>query len=469
MKKLLFISLLLVNAYSFSQIGIGTTTPNSSAALDVTSTSKGFLPPRMTNGQKIDIISPVAGLIVYCSNCGANGEIQIYNGVTWINFSGAATAASVPNAPTSPVATAGNAQASVAFTEPAFNGGSTIMSYTVTSSPGGFYATNANSPVTVTGLNNGTSYTFTVVATNAAGNSVTSSASNAVTPITIPDPPPSPVATAGYKQATVSFTAPAFNGGSAITNYTVTSSPDGFTATATSANSPVTFTGLTNGTSYTFTVVATNAAGNSPASSSVAVKPNCGAYISAGVYKTFECFNLGATDTTLDPDVPVQAIHGNYYQWGRGTVAATASTAAGAIAGWNAFGGGANGAWADATKTANDPCPTGFRVPTNAQWNGVINTALNTVSRTGSWTDSATNFSAAISWGPNSSTKTLTLPAAGLREADGALFDRGNLGNYWTSTVNGTSACWALYLSSSATSTYFTIRTRGFSVRCVSE
>ena len=89
----------------------------------------------------------------------------------------------VPGPPTSVVATAGNASASVAFVAPANNGGSAITGYTVTSSPGGITATGATSPINVTGLTNGTAYTFTVIATNAVGNSVASSASTAVTPV----------------------------------------------------------------------------------------------------------------------------------------------------------------------------------------------------------------------------------------------------------------------------------------------
>jgi len=87
-----------------------------------------------------------------------------------------------PGAPTSVTATAGNAQASVAFTAPASNGGSTITSYTVTSSPGGITASGASSPITVTGLTNGTAYTFTVAATNTQGTGASSAASNSVTP-----------------------------------------------------------------------------------------------------------------------------------------------------------------------------------------------------------------------------------------------------------------------------------------------
>jgi hypothetical protein len=89
----------------------------------------------------------------------------------------------VPAAPTIGTATAGNASASVAFTAPANIGSSAITSYTATSSPGAFTGTGASSPVTVSGLTNGTAYTFTVQATNGAGTGPASAASNSVTPV----------------------------------------------------------------------------------------------------------------------------------------------------------------------------------------------------------------------------------------------------------------------------------------------
>ncbi len=88
-----------------------------------------------------------------------------------------------------------NQQATVSFTTPADDGGSAITGYTVTSTPDGITATGAASPIVVTGLTNGTEYTFTVHATNAVGNSVESAASNAVTPAaTVPGAPTNVVA-----------------------------------------------------------------------------------------------------------------------------------------------------------------------------------------------------------------------------------------------------------------------------------
>jgi hypothetical protein len=181
-----------------------------------------------------------------------------------------------PGAPIIGTATAGYAQASVNFTAPASNGASTISSYTVTatdsttSANGGQSASGAASPITVTGLTPGDSYSFTVAATNGAGTGQASAASNAVVPFTIPGAPTIGTATAGTSQATVSFSAPASNGASTISTYTVTATDSTTSAnggqSASGAASPITVTGLTPGDSYSFTVAATNGAGTGPAS-----------------------------------------------------------------------------------------------------------------------------------------------------------------------------------------------------------
>jgi hypothetical protein len=88
----------------------------------------------------------------------------------------------VPNAPRIRTATTENAKASVSFSEPDFHGGSSITGYTATSNPGSFIGTGVSSPIRVTGLTNGTGYTFSVTATNAVGFSTPSSASNSATP-----------------------------------------------------------------------------------------------------------------------------------------------------------------------------------------------------------------------------------------------------------------------------------------------
>ena len=182
---------------------------------------------------------------------------------------------SAPAAPTTVLATAGNATATVSWTAPP-DGGSAITSYTVTPYIGASAQTpttvTGNPPATsatVTGLTNGTAYTFKVTATNAVGTGPASSASNSVTPSvpTAPGTPTGVTATGGSASATVSWTAPP-NGGSGITSYTITPYVGTTAQTPTSiTGSPplttATVTGLTNGTAYTFTVSATNAVGTS--------------------------------------------------------------------------------------------------------------------------------------------------------------------------------------------------------------
>lgn len=94
------------------------------------------------------------------------------------------TPATVPGAPVIGTAVGGNAQATVNFSPPATNGGSPVLSYTATSTPGSFTKTGPASPLIVTGLGNGVPYTFRVTATNAIGTGVPSAASNSVTPKT---------------------------------------------------------------------------------------------------------------------------------------------------------------------------------------------------------------------------------------------------------------------------------------------
>jgi hypothetical protein len=177
-----------------------------------------------------------------------------------------------PAAPTGVAATAGNATAAVTWVAPTDTGTAAISGYTVTSKPGNIQvnATAAARTATVSGLTNGTSYTFTVVAKNSVGSSPASAASAAVTP-TAPTPvaptaPTGVTATAGNGQATVTWQAPSNPGSSAIVSYTVTSTPGNLSAVAAAASRSATVTGLTNGTSYTFVVTAKNSTSTSPGS-----------------------------------------------------------------------------------------------------------------------------------------------------------------------------------------------------------
>ena len=228
--------------------------------------------------------------------------------------SGVVTPPAAPGAPTGVTAMAGDRTAVVAWTAPA-DGGSTISSYTVTPYVGGVAQTpttvtgNPPSPsAAVTGLTNGTTYTFTVTATNAVGTGPVSAPSNAVTPAgaTAPAAPIGASALPGSGSATVSWTAPA-DGGSPITLYTVTPFVGAVAqAPTTVSGSPPATTafvgGLGDGTTYTFTVTATNIVGTSPPSApSNAVTPATSVAPTFVQQKTARAVNRTSQATTMAP------------------------------------------------------------------------------------------------------------------------------------------------------------------------
>ena len=193
----------------------------------------------------------------------------------------------------------------------------------------------------------------------------------------------------------------------------------------------------------------------------------CGAYISPTEYKNFMCHDLGA-DMSADPFTPSAAIHGAKYQWGAQTGQAgryysqsNDQTNAGIIGGWNTTA-LPDGTWLDASKTANDPCPAGYRVPTKVQWDGVI--ANNDKTNIGTFGVSPTNYASAVKFGNG-----LLLPAAGYRhDANGSLNYHGSNGYFWSSTQVPTYA-YLLDISSASVFVHGATRTFGFSIRCISE
>jgi hypothetical protein len=179
----------------------------------------------------------------------------------------------IPSEPTGASAVAENAQATIYFTAPTNTGGGQILSYTAVSNPGDITITGALSPLVVLGLTNGTPYTFTVFATNSAGNSDDSLPTNSVTPATTPDAPTSLNGTPGITTVSITFTDPLSDGGSTITNYQY-STNNGSSYTALSSadtSSPISISGLASGTTYQIRLRAVNAVGTGTASSAISV------------------------------------------------------------------------------------------------------------------------------------------------------------------------------------------------------
>ncbi len=198
-----------------------------------------------------------------------------YNGTNyWVDpvFSPAAP----PGQVTGVSATAGAGSARISWSAPTTGG--VVTTYTVTP----YIGTAAQTPTTVsgsplalntriTGLTPGTTYTFKVQASNPNGSGPVSAASNQVTPQTFvaPEAPSSVSASPATAQALVSWTAPTEEGGTPLTGYTVTPYIGSAAQPSTNVSASTTstkITGLSNGTTYTFKVTASNAVGAGEAS-----------------------------------------------------------------------------------------------------------------------------------------------------------------------------------------------------------
>jgi uncharacterized protein (TIGR02145 family) len=191
----------------------------------------------------------------------------------------------------------------------------------------------------------------------------------------------------------------------------------------------------------------------------------CGAFVNKGQWLNFMCHNQGANNT-LNPLVPAQYIHGAKYKWGTASPALSQiddQNNPNAISGWSTITpqpttSGVN--W-DMSTSVN-PCPSGWRIPTRDEWEGVISN--------NSWTRTATPWSFAIDNYMNGCQvgSALFLPASGTRDQNGKLCYRGDHGHYWASTANDTLGEY-MYFNIGTLRTHEFYRDHAFAVRCVAE
>ncbi len=470
-------ALLLVPQAMLAQATVGGTTPDPSAVLDMQSTDKGFLWPRLGTTERNAIVNPARGLVIF--NTGTLC-LEINQGT--------------PSAPQwervkcRTGAIGGLDCGAVSVSGP-------VITVPYTGGNGGVYASQSASSAGVTGLSatlpagnyaNGTgSVLWTVSGTPAALGPASFSLSmggftcsvpfmvvaGTLTGLDCADKVLTGSLSSGQAASGVSASVP-YTGGDGGFYGAQTASSTGVTGLTATLDGGFFAIGTGN---LTFVITGTPASGGTASFAlniggqtctlNVPVAYVCRAKVNNSVYRNFLCHNLGAANTSADPFTPGWEINGGYWQWGRKDEAAAGPTAtdpkAGAVIGWNMTN-APDGSWADGSKMPDDPCPTGFRVPTEAQWNGVI--ANNTKTNVGNFSSSATNYSAGVKFGDQ-----LMLPAAGRRLTNGQLYERGGGGIYWSSKGGGSNTARYLYFSNSNAFMGGLERNHGLSVRCVEE
>jgi hypothetical protein len=179
------------------------------------------------------------------------------------------------NAPTALVATAGDSQVSIAFAAPSTDGGATIGDYEYELDGSGAWeeASTTSTPVVITGLTNGTSYSIKLRAVNSVGDGAESAAVTSTPAATSDAPTGLDAGLVGDGIVWVAFQAPTDTGGVAITDYEYELDDNGTWTSASTASSPVMITGLTNGTSYSIKLRAVNSEGEGAESAAVTSTP----------------------------------------------------------------------------------------------------------------------------------------------------------------------------------------------------
>ncbi|MEZ0184723.1 hypothetical protein AB9T89_20960 [Flavobacterium oncorhynchi] len=236
--------------------------------------------------------------------------------------------------------------------------------------------------------------------------------------------------------------------------------PPGVTASWSGTTLTIAGTPSTSG-AYDYSIPLTGNCGTVNAIGTIIVS-NCGANVAPGVFKAFQCYNVGAYDA-FPREATVASTAGFYYQWGSANATATYNTDPNYV---NMSGVRmADQTWKEVVHAASDPCGYGYRVPNNVDWQGVI--TYNAITRIGAWYADNSNYTSFIRFG-----NSLSLPAAGFyspgyNTLDGNLSYRGLIGRYWTSSSSGDYA-YHLFFDQNSQGIYYSDKIRALSVRCIS-
>jgi len=480
--------------YNEGNVGIGTTGigADSTAMLDVQSTNKGFLPPRMTEAEMYAIVNPAEGLIVYCTDYDTDGCLMVFSNIVWkCLYDGIGNnppvATNVTQTGTTEVGQAltgsytysdneSDPEGASTFawyraddgtgTNEAAISGATAQTYTLQAADETKHIGFAVTPVAATGASPGVEVITTIfagpvtvnhppVASNVNLTGTLEVGEELTGSYTYSDNESDPEGTSTYQWYSAddgSGTNQAAISGATSLTYTLQAADEtkyiGFEAT------PVAQTGTSPGT-------AVMSAYQGPVSSTPPVltvtNPTTG--------ETWMDRNLGASQVaTSSTDA---AAYGDLYQWGRltdghesrtsGTTSTNSSTDVPGHSNFIIEGSSPydwrvpqnNNLW-QGEGGINNPCPTGFRLPTEAELEAEI----------ASW---ASNNAAGAFGSP------LKLVVGGYRDkSNGSLSYVGISGYYWSSSVSGTQTRLLCFGSSFAIFDNFN-RAPGFSVRCIKD
>lgn len=511
-KKSIFWSLLLFLAIGTSraQVGIGTASPNASAQLDVSSTTKGFLLPRMTTTQRNAIQNPVNGLMIYNTT---SNSLNVYISGTWTQVTN-----TVPNGTVTSLS-AGTSSGNLIWDVAASNvssvvnyvggngeshSGQTVAStgvtgLTATLNAGQFAVGNGALTYTISGTpaTSGTAsfainiggQTLTLTITVSEGSiaglttgtttngtltqGVAASNVSSVVSYTGGDGGKhngQTVTSTGVTGLTATLSAGSFATGSGTLTYTITGTP--------STSGTASFALNIGGKSATLT--RTVSAPPSQCTSSTVTFTYRGSSVTYGTVTgaSGKCWldrNLGATQKATG--LSDYLAYGDLFQWGRsddghqvvswtsafnstipnGTTSTLSSSdnpgsqfITVGSAPWDWRSPANDNLWQGASGT-NNPCPSGWRLPTKTEWE-----------------NEAASWSALTPTGAINST--LKLSAPGYRKTgDGFTNGSGSSANYASSTVNGTGIFILNWNSSTVTPNYNGRRSEGYSVRCIKD